>query len=234
MNLNPDQQAQVAELRAKAEAAGRSDIVAKLDEATKPEPLAVERLQGMPTPEKEDPNLPTYELAEKLIAKLEERGDPRAEQLKEMYQEYRYDNEDWTEEFRGFAGIPAEMMTLGILGDEVRAGGRALVQKMADVAFGTNTAGTFSEEYKLALADEQRVEAETYEDHPVAAHSLGIAFGIVPSAKVSAAAGLGKTALEGAARQGGREDKDQQGERGVSHWCSTLVRLQHLHTGAAP
>ena len=108
-----------------------------------------------------------------------------------------------SETIRGFAGIPAEAMTLGILGDEARAAGRAGIAVAADALTGKDLAGSFGEEFKLALADERRVEQQVYKDFPVTATAAQIAFGLVPSMKVAQAAGVGKSFAGGAARQGG-------------------------------
>jgi hypothetical protein len=146
-------------------------------------------------------------IADALAKKREEIGDDperlaKFEALAKQLRAKLYDQEDSTEEFRGLAAIPAEAMTLGILGDEARAAGRAAVAKAADFIGGTDYAGTFKEEYELALEDERRVEAETYRDYPIASYGTQIAFGLVPAARIAKTAGVGASAAQGAMRQG--------------------------------
>lgn len=141
----------------------------------------------------------------KMVAEIGERKNWTDEQYakaNKIIAQFVADDEDVTEEIRGFAGLPAEAMTAGILGDEARAAGRAVVAKAADFIGGTDYAGSFKEEYELALEDERRVEAETYRDFPLLANATTIGFGLLPAAKVAQAVGVGKTAIGGAARQG--------------------------------
>lgn len=147
---------------------------------------------------------------EERLDKIAKRRGWSAEKVQQVKDSYRRkqearaaDKEDWTEEFRGLAAIPAEAMSLGVFGDEFRAGARATVAKAADAIGGTDYAGSWEEEYKLALEDERRVESETYRDYPLASYGTAIAFGMVPALKIGKAAGLGTTFASGAARQGG-------------------------------
>lgn len=168
---------------------------AQIEEAFKPENIAKARGVTFGSMMPEDPKQKKLD----ALAELEKEYP----QYAHIVAEARGDLVDTTEEFRAVVSKPAEMLTLGIAGDELRAAGRATVAVAADALTGNDYAGSWMEEFDTALEDERKVEENFERDHPVTDVLLDIAFSLPTGMAISKAAGVGASAASGAARQAG-------------------------------
>lgn len=127
--------------------------------------------------------------ADELVRMAAEAGAP--EELMSTLQEGRRalaDPLDVTEEIRATGGVALEGVSGGLLGDEFRAWALS---------------GITGSDYDYQLEQERRIEADLFEQHPGVAYTTLIATGMLPSGALMKSAGVGKTALSGALRQGG-------------------------------
>lgn len=200
MALSFSQTIQLQNLKAVAQKQGRDDVVSKIDgllEATQTKDLMSR--EGRIFEEEASKQQLDYkvkkEQSEKLssllsLAREKGREDvvEKISKLKSLVDKEVYDYEDITEEIRGAGSAALEAVSGGLLGDEAQSWA---------------IAGLTGTDYTTVLEDTRRIQKEFAEDNEVLDIGIRLASGLLPSAKLAKAAGVGRSFLSGAARQGG-------------------------------
>ena len=126
------------------------------------------------------------------------------------------------EELYAMPAIALEGFTAGILGDEFRAKTRSVL---------------FGGDYDDLLAEERQIESDFFEQHPVLGYSTLIGSSLIPSSFLMKMAGVGKTALGGALRQGSVAGAEgtvygfMEAEGGFAERAEQAVKIGALSAG---
>lgn len=194
------QTTELVKLRKLAEEQGREDVLSQIDEVlqqgTPKDTMSREGRIYEEEAREEQSEYRTLKEQQAQIAGLidaaKEAGRTDVvEQAREIQKKINkdvYDFEDITEEIRGAGSAALESLSGGILGDEAQAWA---------------ISGLTGADYDVILEDTRRVQQEFAEDHPALDIGIRIATGILPSARLAKAVGVGSTFAGGALRQGG-------------------------------
>lgn len=193
---------QLIALRKFAEEKGREDVVAQVDVALKkvaPDdilPGGGRQLEIQKENQKQHEDYLELKRQQEILPKFIEFAKERGREdivekaliTQKFVQSEIKDYEDVTEEIRGAGAAALEGLSGGIFGDEAQAWA---------------ISGITGADYDKVLEDTRRVQKEFAEDFPALDLGIRIATGILPSAMLSKAVGVGTTLIGGALRQGG-------------------------------
>lgn len=198
--LTFSQTTQLFKLRRLAEEQGREDVLAKvnnlLQQGTPKDTMSREGRIYEEEAREEQSEYNTLkqqqEQIENLLSAAQEAGRDdvieKARKVQSLINKEVYDFEDITEEIRGAGAAALESLSGGLLGDEAQAWA---------------ISGLTGADYDYILEDTRRVQEEFAKDHPLMDIGIRLATGILPSAGLARAVGVGSSFVGGALRQGG-------------------------------